>query len=71
VILQGHAVCGAAHTSGHGLRNTALLFKQAVTELKQFVRHHHLDITTFVALFHVDYGNGLMRTYTFNADIFQ
>jgi len=69
VILQGHGICGAAHQAGASLIVTLRLLKQAMSELSGFIRRERLgSVTSMLGLFHLDYGNGHMRTYRFNAD---
>lgn len=68
VILQPHAVCGAALARGIDSRGTLALLVEAMKELAKFIEEHAIEtITRIVCTFHVDYGQGRMKTYSFQS----
>jgi len=71
VILQAHAVCGAAHKRRLDLRGTMLLHQEAKAEMAEILRTNGVTaISRIVTTFHFDYGNNHMKTFEFDVDNF-
>lgn len=72
VILQAHAVCGAAHKKNLDLRGTMLLHREAKAEMTEILRTNGVTtIARIVTTFHFDYGNNHMKTLEFDVDSFE
>ncbi|KKR54035.1 MAG: hypothetical protein UT91_C0021G0014 [Parcubacteria group bacterium GW2011_GWA2_40_23] len=72
VVLQAHAVCGAAHKRKIDLRGTMLLHREAKAEMAELLRKNGVTtISRIVSTFHFDYGDGHMKTLEFDVDNFE